>query len=306
MRGSGAIRCAALALLGGVVSCLPIDTRPPPGSLFLAVVSDDEPSVTTADGWSISVDRLLLGIGGTRLLPVKSRCTNYTDDSYDRLLDARLSSPQKVNIIYGLGQCHFVFSIASPQPNALLGEGVTDGDKDLMGIGDHRQQDRPPEFWGIAVDFAATATRGSETKHVHWLLRQGTGYQNCGRKTETGASQPMQLESDENTTLHVGIRGVELFGDDESPTDAALRFDPFVYADTEFGDGDGDVTLEEIDRVDLNRLRGSGPYGASRARSVPSTLKDYVHLVLLFKIARFRENVVCVAPMRPTGPPRPD
>jgi hypothetical protein len=297
-----ALRCAALALLVGVASCLPIDTRSPPGSLFLAVVSDDEPSVTTADGWSISVDRLLLGIGEMRLLQVKDSCTNYTEESYDRLLDGRLPTAQKVNIIYGLGQCRFYFRIASPSSQALLGEGVTEGDKTLMDIGDYRQQPGGPFEAGIAVDFAATATRGSETKHVHWLLRQVTGYQDCGRKTETGASHPMRLESDENTTLHLGIRGIELFGDDESPTEAALRFDPFVYADTEFGDGDGDVTLEEIDRVELNRLRGSGPYSAGSTQYVPRTLKDYVHLVLLFKIARFRENVVCTPPK--FGPPR--
>ena len=290
----GAIVCrafawlsAALTLLGGAVSCLPVDTRTPPGSLFLTLVSDNEPSVTTADGWSISVDRLLLGIGEASL---GESCTPYSDDNYDRLLDGLLPTAQKVGIVYGLGQCDFLFVIRAPSHNTVLGEGVTEADKTLMGTWDDRGSHRPMN--NIAVYFAATATREGETKHVHWMIDQPTSYLECARQTEAG-SQLMRLESNENITLQIGIRGVELFGNDESPT-AELRFDPFVYADDEFGDGDGNVTLHEMGLVEINRLQGFGPYSVgSNTQSLVRTLEGYMQFVLLPKIARFRENVTC-------------
>ena len=51
----------------GAAACLPTDTRTPPASIFLRVSSADEPSETTADGWTIVVDRLLVCIGGASL-----------------------------------------------------------------------------------------------------------------------------------------------------------------------------------------------------------------------------------------------
>ena len=280
--------CLTLASFGGAVSCLPADTRTPPGSLFLALVSENEPSVTTADGWSISVDRFLLGAGHVEL---GRCCTGYSDAEYNRLLDALLPTAQKVGIVYGLGQCGFSFRIASSSSDQLLlGEGVTEADKELMGTWDDPGPHRLPT--SNAVYFAASATRGGETKHVHWLISMSTSYFDCARRTETGATQPMRLESNENVSLHVGIRGVELFGNDESMT-AELRFDPFAYADDEFGDGDGEVTLQEIGRVELNRLRAFGPYSASNTATSVRSLGDYLYYVLLPKIARFRENVTC-------------
>ena len=278
----------ALASFGGAVSCLPADTRTPPGSLFLALESNDEPSVTTADGWSISVDRFLLGTGHVAL---GRCCTGYSDAEYDRLLDVLRPTPQKVGIVYGLGQCGFSFRIASPTSEKVLrGEGVTEADRELMGSWDERGPYQLPS--ASAVYFAATATREGETKHVHWLISKSTEYFDCARRTETGSTQPMRLESDENVSLHVGIRGVELFGNDESMT-ADLRFDAFAYADNEFGDGDGDVTLQEMGRVEINRLRAFGPYSASNTALSVRSLEDYMYFVLLPKIARFRENVTC-------------
>jgi len=285
-RASGWISLA-LASFGGAVSCLPVDTRTPPGSLFLALESNNEPSVTTADGWSISIDRFLLGAGHVAL---GRCCTGYSDAEYDRLLDGLLPTAQKVGIVYGLGQCGFSFRIASPSNDmVLLGEGVTEADKEFIGNWDDRGPYRLPNIG--AVYFAATATREGETKHVRWLISKSTSYFECKRRTETG-TQPMRLESNDNVSLHVGIRGVELFGNDESLT-AELRFDAFAYADNEFGDGDGEVTLQEMGRVELNRLRAFGPYSASNVENLVRSLEDYVYFVLLPKIARFRENVTC-------------
>jgi hypothetical protein len=173
----------------------------------------------------------------------------------------------------------------------LLGEGVSEADKELMGAPDNAAPGPHPE--GIAVDFAATATRGPEIKRVHWMFRQAMTLKRCRRTNETSPPPGFRLQGDENVTLQFGIRGLELFGDDAGST-AALRFDPIARADTDFGDGDGDVTLDELGRVRLDSLRGSGAYSAaSYTTSVPQTLEDYMYLVLLPKLVRFPENVLC-------------
>jgi hypothetical protein len=257
------------------------------------VTSADEPSVTTADGWSIAVDRLLVGIGYASLGRAGS-CNGYSEADYERLLDGRLGTDQKLSILFGLGQCHFEFHVTAPSAETLLGETVTEADKELMATHDDFGAGRRPD--GIAVDFAATATRGPELERVHWMFRQATTYRNCGRSEPSGSSQPIELQSDDNLTLHIGVRGVALFGDDADPRTAVLRFDPIAMADTTFGNGDAEITLEELDGVSLDVARQSDPgrYRVGSVMSGPvSSLEDYVYLVLLSRLVGFRENITC-------------
>src|SRR5689334_11162816 len=88
----GALFTALLAMLGSP-SCLPADTRPPPGSILLLVSSADQPTTVTADGWSITIDRLLLGMGDASL---GFNCKTYSESDYLRLLDARITTDQKL------------------------------------------------------------------------------------------------------------------------------------------------------------------------------------------------------------------
>jgi hypothetical protein len=304
--GLGAL---ALTSLAGA-ACLPTDTRTPPASIFLTVTSADQPLVTTADGWSIVVDRLLLGIGGAGFLPGafdNRSCNIYSEARYFRLLDARLPTDQKVSTIFGLGRCNFSFAIGWPSDDTLLGENVTQADKDLMAVstfGDGRLRTQ-----GIAIDFAATATRGPETKQVRWKLRQGTGM-TCSRTVAGMPSQPFELESEANLAFPIGIRGAALFADNASP-DATLRFDSIAAADTVHGNADGEITLDEVAKVTLNVARQYGPYKATSVPRAPArpdlpgsaSLTDYIYGDLLPTLVRMREGVTCAAGFRPSLPP---
>jgi hypothetical protein len=293
-RARGGLRfvAAVLAGLGGAASCPPADTRPPAGSILLTVTSADEPSVTTADGWSISLSRFLLGMGHASL---GDDCTSYSEARYERLLDGRLPSDQKLSILFGLGRCDFQFGVVPPSPDTLLGEGVSEADKELMGT----RVDAPPgrPAGGIAVDLAGTATRGTETKRFHFMLSQATAYFGCVRTVDDARADPIQLTSDENLTLHIGVRGAALFSDDGDPSTAVLRFDPFAAADTTFGDDDDDVTLDELAKVTIKVARDfGGPYGVGTHTGVyPSTFGDYLYLVALSQLVGFRENIDCLS-----------
>ena len=304
----------ALVSYGGM-GCLPADTRTPPASLLLRVASADEPSETTADGWTIVVDRLLLGIGSGGFVhgiiglgPTLDwrSCNSYSEGPhYWRLLDARHPTDQKLNIIFGLGRCYFGFGISSPSDEALLGETVTQTDKDRMAV---RAGPDGTRRGGIAIDFAATATRGPETKQVHWEFREGRGF-TCSRTVAGMPWQPIELESEAILAFHIGIRGAALFADDASP-DATLRFDSFAAADTVYGNADGEITLDEVGKVTLNVARRYGLYNAASVPGAPVgpgipgtvTLEDYLYRELLSMLVRMREDVTCISYRPPQRP----
>ena len=74
-------------------SCLPADTRTPPGKLTMTVSPSDATlhGFTTVDGWAVQFERVLVGIGHTGLGP---DCTNYSEARYYRLLDLSAGSGQ--------------------------------------------------------------------------------------------------------------------------------------------------------------------------------------------------------------------
>ena len=304
-RHVGALAVLLVALASGD-ACLPVDTRPAPGSILLVATSADQPSTTTADGWAIAIDRLLVGIGGADA-GHNSKCHRYTETNYLRLLDGRLAKDQKVAIVYGLGQCDFTFVTFWPSSETVLGEGVSEADRDVM-KGSGLEGPPGPRQEGIVVDFAATATRGDETKRVHWTFSQRTPYGACVRAAPGASKQPLELRSDENITLRVGIRGVALFADDANPETAVLRFDPIAWADgagADLGVPDGVVTLAELRDVTLDVARQSGGSYAvgSDVRGTPHSLRDYIRLVLLPQLVTFPEDIVCIPNMGFGGPP---
>jgi hypothetical protein len=194
----------------------------------------------------------------------------------------------------------------------LLGENVTQADKDRMAgsgseFGDPRQR-----MQGIAIDFAATATRGPETKQVRWRFRQGAGLL-CARTVAGMTAEPIELASEASLAFHIGIRGAALFADDASP-DASLRFDSIASADTIYGNGDGEITLDEVGKVTLNVARRYGRYDAASVPGAPvgpripgsATLEDYINRELLTAMVRMREDVTCTGGFGPTqGPSGP-
>jgi hypothetical protein len=299
-----------LALLSGVVAglvafeCVPADTRPAPGSLTFTVSPSPAVAqgVVTADGWAISFDRVLLGIGNEGL---GEACAVYGEASYDRILDVTREANQHLGIVHGLGQCDVDFRIAAPSTDAILGNGVTDDDKTRLRT---PGGDAYVPSGGIAADVAATATRGGVTKHFHLSFRPRVRFQRCSLDPDAGLPA-VDLESNVDLTYDIRIEAEALLRDDVSVA-ARLRFDPFANADT---DGDGTVTLDELRAVPIEDVRDAGPFEAGtyevddagqlvRGRPVViATLGDYVYLLLAPTLARFRDTGTCIPSARNRG-----
>jgi hypothetical protein len=294
------IVCLAAVPLGAVIAlgaaCLPTDTRPAPGSIRLSVISGDPAVTETVDGWSIAVDKLLVGVGQAG---VDFPCNVYANARYDRLLDARRPEEQKISQSFGLGQCYFAFAVSSPSAHALLGEGVTRMDFEQMtwkpGDGGPPRGAAPGVpirgAPGVPIAIEARATRGSTTKRIHWMLRPSTGYTRCGL---AGGDEPtaIDLKSDATIEMRMTARGAALFQDGVDPTTAALRFDPVALADDEVGDGDGNVTLDELAGVTLSMARKFGPYRTTTPAPL-LTLEDYIAVELVPRLMQPPAGLEC-------------
>ena len=112
----------------------------------------------------------------------------------------------------------------------------------------------------------------------------------CVRTGSDAPSPAFELGSNDNLTLHIALRGVSLFRDDNG----ALRFDPIVAADALHGNGDGEVTLNELANLKIEEARRWGRY-AEGGGPTPSSLQDYLYIFRLAEVVRFREDVACAS-----------
>jgi hypothetical protein len=317
----------AIAAAVSVISCLPKDTRPPPGSLDVTATADPAllggtRSISTSDGWTISYDRFLISISSQ--LSGDTTCASYYTDGYRRIFDMGFPGPQRVNLLYALGHCDFGFRVASADTDPLepLGEGVTLADKNFMATGDTDFYTKEPT--GIALYAKGKATKGDVTKTFAWSFRQRISYQRCAEPAIPGdaageddaAGADAELDASELTgprgvdlaggdakSVDIRIHGESLFLDSTDPSKGALRFDVIAAADDTSGDHDGDVTLPELHNSLLSDISVPGRYqqppplpGAAvpdSGNAAWTTLEDFVYLGLFPQVARFEDRGKC-------------
>jgi hypothetical protein len=285
------IFCAASALS----SCLPHDTRPEPGSVFVTVTGSapllgERGSLTTDDGWTLSYDRLLISLGGASL--EADACSSYYDADYRRIFDMRTAAPQKVGVVYALGSCDFGFRVSGPDLEAVLGEGVTATDKAFMGT---PGTDPYSVNRGISLYASGSASKGGVTKRFAWAFRQRVRYESCVAASATPDDYSFHLKSGAAEHAHLFVHGETLFFDDLDLTNATARFDPVAAADDSYGDGDGEVTLSELGLVPLTEVATDGNYSPPPNRDAADwqTLEDFVYWGLFPQVVRFESDGVC-------------
>lgn len=337
-RALWAATAACFGAAAAVYACVPADTRPIPGSLFLTVSPSQATSggVVTADGWSLGFERVLVGIGRAS---ISSSCARYSEASYDRVLEVSKNGPQKLSVLYGLGHCDVRFRVGTPSTDAILGEGTTEADKARMRV---RGQDRWVNRGGIVLEVIGTARRGGAEKRFDFVFRAQTRFSSCTLSPDAGDTVVIGADAGEEEP-DASLSLVDSGADAEAPPDegvgvvlenkvalardfrieaeglfrvepkdtAQLRFDPYAAADT---DGDGFVTLDELVKVPIGSVRDGGPFeagtfaggGGSGRPILIESLGDFVYVVLLPRLLRFGEKGSCQASLnidlgRPDG-----
>ena len=277
------------AMLSGY-SCLPADTRPEPAQInWQASLAAGRETITTDDGWTIAIDRLFVGLGRIRV----DGCIDYSASRYDRLLDLSHSGDQKLSTEFALGKCTVRFRMSGPSPDTVLGAGVNETDKLLLGM--YSSDDVVSSPAPIALDLLATAQRGETIERLHWSFRQTIRYHDCnGVGAEGGPATRLDFQSGATVDLHIDVHPEVLFRSETTPS-AGLRFDPIAAADVTSGNADGWVTLDELGRVPLDKpFTGGLPEEVDPSEVV--TLEDLIYRVLVPLVPRFREPISCSSP----------
>lgn len=298
-RGRSWGRAVALALAAIPGGCLPGDTRPVPESLYVTA----EPSqaltqgVETPDGWRITFDRFVLGIGNVDFEEDDAACTSYAEAHYERLFDFTVAGREKVGTIYGIGTCRVGFRLRGPSDDALLGPGATETDRAFMQV---RATDRFGEDERASVLAIGSGTRGDEVKRFEWIFRRSYELTNCASEAG-GVATTVELTEAAASEIRLEVRAEELFrsiADDR----ADLWFQPIADADA---DADGMVTLDElsiaprpaVDAGEIGPQGGSsgtsGGAGSDMAEAPPQSLEDLIYKELLPRLVRVAGGGPC-------------
>jgi len=316
-----------LAMVNGAVACLPKDTRPPPASVFVTTSSDDavRQGFDTDDGWHINFNRFVVSIGRSSF--DGDACNSYSDAGYMRVLDLQQPEPQKVSLIYGLGQCDFGFRIANPQTDSLLGEGVSPADELYMQTAGN---DNYTAARGIAGVGASTginaiingiATGPGEQKTFSWSFRQNLEYTKCFVEADAGIDEGLNLNGSASDPVNILVRGETLFQTNVTLTGTSLRFGPMALADSQYGNNDGSVTIDELGLVPIHVLAADGstigglapPSGSAgdyvggdssvfdgSGVTAMNNLEAFVYSVAFPMMFHYRDTGQCVTAIAPT------
>ena len=143
-----------------------------------------------------------------------------------------------------------------PASGASAGNTVSAADLKLLNDG------------GYSVYVAGTATKGTASVAFKWGFTTSTSYSDCQEKTH---GEGIVVPTGGSATAEFTVHGDHLFYDDLQSSDPSLRFEAVAKADA---DKDGEVTLEELAKVDLTTLP-VGQYGTGGS----GTVKNLRHFI---------------------------
>lgn len=292
----------ALCLTLLVPGCLPADTRPEPGSIYVTV----EPSEGTragfdsADGWTVTFERGLTAMGGVDLDGDpdgdEDSCNAYSEARYDWTLDLVAAGREKLGIVYGLGRCSVEFRLRAPSDDSVLGVGVSDDDVAGLRV---EASDAYADDRRTTLRVKGQAQRAGEAFSFDWSFRRGYELDRCATASGEGYASVLDVEGGAALELGLVASLEELFR--VAPVDEApLQLDPFAAADV---DADGEVTLEELALVAAPSQEewvkveegGEDPFAEE---GEPETLADLVYVYNLPRVPRVGGGGPCQASLR--------
>ncbi|MBI5515717.1 MAG: hypothetical protein HY909_18185 [Deltaproteobacteria bacterium] len=110
---------------------------------------------------------------------------------------------------------------------------------------------------GSSTWIEVTATRGARSVRLSWRFSEGWRYSDC-EGPETRPGRGFVAASGGATVLALSIHGDHWWWQTLGQEGSPVRFDPIANADTAMapyaGNGDGEVTLEECERVGLAQI----------------------------------------------------
>lgn len=265
-------RCRSLLALAAVIAlggsgCLPDDTRPTPGQVQVQVVSAPD-SFATDDGWEVTFSAVLMGIGALEL--EGSDCVHYNQTRYTRLFEVTTpdANAQPVGLAYGIGDCDLGFDVRTPESNSLLGEGATADDITAMRAEVDDAWVSEPEPTSVHV--RGEATRQGQRKRFDWRFRKQYEIKQCADGSSGAPGTSMTIDSDQVFQRSLAVDPRSLFRDDHD-SETPATFAEMAGADV---DGDGAITLDELETVPAPLGAGGAPGAFPEQPSIADRLYD--------------------------------
>jgi hypothetical protein len=219
-------------------------------------------------------------------------CDAYSESHYNRIFELTRQSPQRVSLLYGLGRCQFGFRIATPAWDSILGAGVSADDETWLRT---PGSDAHATNAGVSVRVQGSASKLGVKKSFDWSFRRFISYEDCALPDDAAQGGGVLLSGNQSSHVEILARGEALFGNAAIEPTAPARFEPFRAADDEHGDGNGEITLDELQASPL-------PLGATGGPIIQS-LGDRIYLQILPEIAKFKGTGKCQIR---SSPERPD
>ncbi len=282
--------CVTVALACAVAACVPADESPELGSVQFTFVAseatlDGVRGETTADGWAIRFDRVVLGFKTMTIgrIGVDDACAyRGRGEAADVVFDPRRGLVQAFN---GLKQtyCPDVGIIFGPPDAATtLGNGAVSRDLvDLAaGVPAHAIIEATATethgFFDPTFDPANPRKRRILLRLDH--IRTSSRFGGCRSENDvTPSGRGVEIRAGARTTQTVRF-GAEVLFREAIGDQAALRLEPFLRANTNVDDV---VTMAELDGLRLSQLGDIGNYRFPNG-STTGTFGDFVRVQFRF------------------------
>lgn len=283
------------------IGCLPADSRPTPGSVFVSAQPSEatRSGFTTADGWQVRFETFLTALGDVDLDnpdedgAEPGPCNQYSETHYERLFDFAIADGGKVGLVYGLGECSLEYRMRGPTEDSVLGAGADSADAALMRA---RGSDAYAEDERVALFVRGVGLRDGVEKRFEWSFRRGFEVAKCSSESGDSPVSVVGLTGGVAIELRILVRGDELFR--VAPNDdAPIEFDRYAAADV---DGDGNISFDELDAVpaDLSDEWPQEGLPEDEPDLEPFSLGTVVYELLLPRVTRLLGSGVCQAELR--------
>lgn len=250
-----------LACIACQASCLPADTRPEPGRVNVTAklpddLQNDKLEFVSDDGWTITMNEFLVSIGNVKL--VGKGCSPYSEANYQRILDMRQPGFQKIAEVWGLNDCGIDYVVKIPEPDSVLGTGVTEAERSFMVDGFSMQPYAAGATMskGTGLIVRGTAQKDSIKVTFDWNFSMAVYFFGCQRRFDNGVYEGPLQGLNGGATVDVSITidprnlfRTSLYASDEPAveTEATVSLVQLIAdADLKNGNADGRVDIEEL------------------------------------------------------------
>jgi len=216
------------------------------------------------DGWSITYDSFLIVLADIELA---DEDIPMIGDAQARVFDMTQAGPHQILRLQQVpaGNLSQVQVSTRPAADAVAGNATAE-----------QVQRMTTQGWSVFAQ--GKAERAGITKTFAWGFELGTRYRNCKDADEiSGLVVPTGGSVQAEFTIH----GDHLFFDDLQDPSAVMRFDAIAAADA---DMDGEVTLSELEAVDLATLPSDqyGTGGDGRVLDLAHFIRDQTRSLVHF------------------------